>query len=268
MANSDNSLAIDYASLEDTALVGLAQSGHREAFRHIMQRCNQRLFRLARGVVNDDAEAEDVVQQAYVNAFEKLATFRGESTLLTWMSRIVLNEAYGRLRLRQRRPTVGIEQIEASQADAGRIVAFPSKFGDEDPAAAAARAQIRGLVERAIDALPEPFRIVFVMREVEECTVEETAFALSLRPETVKTRLHRARRLLRSALHDTLLATLSDAFPFLGPRCDRMTAKVLQHLDAVLTTKGIVAAEVVIDASDSAHPLATDEAPGIGTYLV
>jgi RNA polymerase sigma-70 factor (ECF subfamily) len=238
MANPDNSLAIDYASLEDIALVGLAQSGNREAFRHIMQRCNQRLFRVARGVVNDDAEAEDVVQQAYVNAFEKLGTFRGEASLLTWMIRIVLNEAYGRLRQRQRRPTVCIEQIEAAQADAGRIVAFPSKFGSEDPAAAASRAQIRRMVEQAIDALPEPFRIVFVMREIEECTVEETAFALDLRSETVKTRLHRARRLLRSSLQDTLLATLSDAFPFLGPRCDRMTAAVLQRLDAVLTARG------------------------------
>lgn len=236
MATSDNSLAMDYASLDDTALVGLAQSGHREAFRHIMQRCNQRLFRVARGVVNDDAEAEDVVQQAYVNAFEKLDTFRGEAALLTWMTRIVLNEAYGRLR--QRRPTVGIEQIEASQSDGGRIVAFPSKFGNEDPAAVAARAQIRRLVEHAIDALPEPFRIVFVMREIEECTVEETAFALELRAETVKTRLHRARRLLRTALHGTLSATLTDAFPFLGPRCDRMTAAVLQRLDPVFATHG------------------------------
>lgn len=233
MATSDNALAMDYASLEDTALVDLVQSGHREAFRHIMQRCNQRLFRVARGVVNDDAEAEDVVQQAYVNAFEKLKTFRGEATLLTWMTRIVLNEAYGRLR--HRRPTVGIEQIEASQLDGGRIVPFPSKFGNEDPAAAAARAQIRRLVEHAIDELPEPFRIVFVMREIEECTVEETAFSLDIRPETVKTRLHRARRLLRTALHGTLSATLTDAFPFLGPRCDRMTTTVLEQLDRNFT---------------------------------
>lgn len=219
---------MDYASLDDQALVELACRGHREAFRHIMQRCNQRLFRVARGVVNDDSEAEDVVQQAYLHAFESLATFRGDAALLTWMTRIVLNEAYGRLR--QRRTTVGIEQIEAAQCDGGRIVAFPSKFGSEDPAAAAARAQIRAVVEHAIDALPEPFRIVFVMREIEGCTVEETALSLGIRGETVKTRLHRARRLLRSALHSTLSATLTDAFPFLGPRCDRMTAAVLQRL--------------------------------------
>ena len=237
MAMPDNALAIDYASLEDMALVALAQGGHREAFRHIMQRCNQRLFRVARGVVSDDAEAEDVVQEAYVHAFEKLATFRGEATLLTWMTRIVLNEACGRLR--QRRPNVDIEQIEAAQSDGGRIVAFPSKFGSEDPAAAAAREQIRKLVEHAIDDLPEPFRIVFVMREIEECTVEETASGLDLRPETVKTRLHRARRLLRAALQDTLASTLTEAFPFLGSRCDRMTDAVLKRLDPVLAAQDV-----------------------------
>ena len=131
MATPGATLAIDYASLEDTALAGLAQGGHREAFRHIMQRCNQRLFRVARGVLNDDAEAEDVVQEAYAHAFEKLATFRGEASLLTWLTRIVLNEAHGRLR--QRRPTVDIDQIEISQTDGGQIVQFPSKFGNEDP---------------------------------------------------------------------------------------------------------------------------------------
>jgi RNA polymerase sigma-70 factor (ECF subfamily) len=125
---------------------------------------------------------------------------------------------------------VGVEQIEASQMDSASILPFPAKFGDEDPAAATARDQARRLIEQAIDHLPEPFRIVFVMREIENCTVEETAASLDLRPETVKTRLHRARRLLRAALHDTLSETLHDAFPFLGARCDRMTDAVMQRL--------------------------------------
>jgi RNA polymerase sigma-70 factor (ECF subfamily) len=172
-----------------------------------------------------------VVQEAYVHAYEKLATFRGDASLLTWLTRIVLNEAYGRLR--QRRHTVDIDQIEVAQADGGRVVAFPAKFGNEDPLASAARDQIRRLVERAVDGLPEPFRIVFVMREIEECTVEETAASLDLKAETVKTRLHRARRLLRAALHDTLSTSLGDAFPFLGPRCDRVTESVMQRLEAV-----------------------------------
>ena len=230
MTRSDNTLARDYAAMDDTALVEAVQHGDRDAFRHVMQRCNQRLFRVARGVVNDDAEAEDVVQEAYVHAYEKLAAFRGDASLLTWLTRIVLNEAYGRLR--QRRPTVDVGQIEASQADDSRVLPFPSRFGSEDPAAAAAREQIRRVVEHAIEELPEAFRIVFVMREIEECTVEETAASLALRAETVKTRLHRARRQLRAALNDTLSATLSEAFPFLGPRCDRMTTAVLKRLDA------------------------------------
>jgi RNA polymerase sigma factor (sigma-70 family) len=231
MARPDNALAIDYEGQDDAALVGLVQGGDREAFRQVMRRSNQRLFRVARGVMNDDAEAEDVVQEAYVHAYEKLATFRGDASLLTWLTRIVLNEAYGRLR--QRRHTVDIDQIEVAQADVGRVVAFPAKFGSEDPLASAARDQVRRLVERAVDGLPEPFRIVFVMREIEECTVEETAVSLDLKAETVKTRLHRARRLLRVALHDTLSTSLGDAFPFLGPRCDRVTESVMQRLEAV-----------------------------------
>ena len=231
MVRTGNTVSIDYAAMDDAALATAVQRGDREAFRHIMRRCNQRLFRIARGVVNDDAEAEDVVQEAYAHAYEKLSTFRGDAALLTWLTRIVLNEAYGRLR--RLRVVVDVEQIEASQMENASILPFPARFGYEDPAAAAAREQARKLIEQAIDRLPEPFRIVFVMREIENCTVEETAANLDLRPETVKTRLHRARRLLRAALHDTLSETLSDVFPFLGARCDRMTDAVMQRLDAL-----------------------------------
>ena len=224
-----DTLALDYAALDDNALAAAVLRGDRQAFRHIMRRCNQRLFRVARGVVGDDAEAEDVVQEAYVHAYEKLATFRGDASLSTWLIRIVLNEAHGRLR--RRRPTADVDRIDAAQDD-DRVVAFPSRYGSEDPAAAAAREQMRHAVERAIGELPEPFRIVFVLREIEECTVEETAASLGLRAETVKTRLHRARRLLRAALHDTLASALTEAFPFLGTRCDHMTEQVLKRLDA------------------------------------
>ena len=233
MNRSDQVHAADHAAMDEGALVERVLDGDREAFRHIMQRCNQRLFRVARAVVHDEHEAEDVVQAAYVRAYEKLPSFRGEASLPTWLTRIVLNEAHGRLR--RRRPTVDLERFEAGQPEAGRVVAFPSRYGSEDPAAAAARAQMRQVAERAIEALPEPFRLVFVMREIEECSVEDTAHALGLRPETVKTRLHRARRLLRAALHETLAATLTEAFPFLGPRCERMTAAVLARLEAAST---------------------------------
>lgn len=222
--------SVAWSALGEAELVAHAQRGEREAFRHLMQRNNQRLFRIARGVVRDDAEAEDVVQEAYALAFARMATFRGESALSTWLTRIVLNEAYGRLR--RQRPGIDIESVEASGVEDSRVIAFPSRFGSEDPAAAASRAQIRRLLEQAIDALPEAFRIVFVMRDVEGCTVDETASLLGIRAETVKTRLHRARRLLRGALQDSLAATLGEAFPFLGSRCARMTEAVLARLDA------------------------------------
>ena len=219
--------AIDYAALDDAALARAVQGGDREAFRQVMKRCNQRLFRVARGVVNSDAEAEDVVQESYVDAYEGIVGFRGESSLLTWLTRIVLNEAYGRLR--NRHPTVDVGHIEAAQMDPGNVIAFPSSAGI-DPAAALAREQVRRLLEQAIEALPEPFRVVYILREIEECSVEDTASALDLKPETVKTRLFRARRLLRHALHDSLSTSLGDAFPFLGARCDRITESVMQTI--------------------------------------
>lgn len=225
--------APDFAALDDHALVALVRGGQREAFRQIMQRCNQRLFRVARAVIGEDAEAEDVVQESYLRAYRKLDSFRGDSTLLTWLTSIVLNEARGRLR--KRHSMVGLEQIDAQQLDAAhasQVIPFPSKFGNEDPAVSAARVQIRHLLEHAIDRLPEAFRTVYMMREVEECTVEETASQLGIKPETVKTRLHRARRLLRASLHDTLAATMSEAFPFMGQRCARMTEAVMARLDA------------------------------------
>lgn len=227
---SDN-LAIDYAALTDADLVDLARRGQREAYRQIVQRGNQRLFRIARSVLDDESEAEDAVQDAYLHAFAKLDGFRGESSLLTWLTRIVLNEAYARRR--QRRAVVGIEQIEATQSGDSQVLAFPNKFGSEDPAAGATRAQMRELIERAIDRLPEPFRVVFVMRQIEECSVEETANALGIRAETVKTRLHRARRLLHSALQENLSSALTGTFPFLGARCERLTQTVLARLPQI-----------------------------------
>jgi RNA polymerase sigma-70 factor (ECF subfamily) len=231
MAKPAQALAVDYLALDDRALAARVRDGDGDAFRHVMKRCNQRLFRVARGVVGSDSEAEDVVQEAYVDAYGKFASFRGEASLSTWLTRIVLNEAHERLRRRHR--TVGVEQIEAAQLDPGRVVAFPSAQMSVEPGAMLAREQIRRLLERAIDDLPEGFRLVFMLREIEECSVEETAAALGLRPETVKTRLHRARRLLRASLQDTLAIMLGDAFPFLGSRCERMTETVMRRIAAI-----------------------------------
>ena len=221
---------VDHAGLDEAELVRLAQAGDGEAFRAIMQRGNQRLFRVARGVVRDDAEAEDVLQEAYVRAFAAIGGFRGEAGVMTWLTRIVLNEARGRLR--KRRPMVGLEQIEAAQMDGAQVIPFPNAFGAASPEADAARAQIRGLIEHAVDDLPEAFRIVFIMRDIEECSIEETAANLDLKPETVKTRLHRARRLLREALDARLASTMAEAFPFMGARCNRITEAVLARLAA------------------------------------
>lgn len=218
----------DYAALEDAELVNLAVRRYQGAFRELMQRSNQRLFRIARGVLDDDAEAEDVMQEAYMHAFAHLDTFRAESSVLTWMTRIVLNEAYGRLR--RRKPEVGVENIDVAISGGTTVIPFPARFGTEDPAARAARSEIRQLIEQAVGKLPDPFRLVFILREIEECTTEETARTLGIRAETVKTRLHRARRLLRVAMQDTLRGNLGEAFPFMGVRCERMTEAVLARL--------------------------------------
>src|SRR3954454_6771292 len=163
---------LDYDRLSEADIVERARAGDREAFRAIMQRCNQRLFRIARAVVRDDAEAEDVLQEAYTRAFAAIEGFRGEAGIATWLTRIVLNEAHGRLR--KRRPTVDLDEVETAQASA-QVLAFPGRPVSEDPEANAARAQIRRILEHAVDELPEPFRLVFILREVEELSTEETA---------------------------------------------------------------------------------------------
>jgi RNA polymerase sigma-70 factor (ECF subfamily) len=219
----------DLAALDDVALVQLARQGNADSFRIIMQRNNQRLYRVARSVVRDDSEAEDVVQQAYVNAFGSLGSFRGDSSLPTWLTRITRNEALERLR--RRRPVVDLEVLDAAPASGtSRVIPFPLMSESADPERAAAQSQVRHLIERAIDDLPEIFRVVFVMRDVEEMSIEETADFLGLPPATVKTRLHRARRQLRRALDEKLASTLTGAFPFDGKRCQRTTDKVMERL--------------------------------------
>ena len=217
---------LDYAALPEGKLVGFARAGDREAFRAIMQRCNQRLFRVARGLMRDEAEAEDVLQEAYARAFAAIAAFRGEAGIATWLTRIVLNEGHDRLR--SRRATVELDEVEPAQVS-GQVLSFPGSSA-ANPEADAARAQIRRLIEVALDDLPEAFRLVFILREVEELSVEETAAHLGIRTETVKTRLHRARRRLRDALDSRLADVMVGAYPFLGARCARITERVLSRM--------------------------------------
>jgi len=211
----------DSNALGDAQLVQLARQKDGAAFRTIMQRHNRRLYRMARSVVLNDSEAEDVVQESYIRAFISLDQFRGESSLATWLSRIVLNEALGRLR--RRRPTVDIGTI--GNWPPSQIIAFPTP--QLDPERTVAQREIQSLVEQAIDDLPAAFRMVLVARIIEDMSVEETAELFGLRAETVKTRLHRARALLRNALKQHIDSALTDAFPFAGQRCARMTRAVL-----------------------------------------
>jgi RNA polymerase sigma-70 factor (ECF subfamily) len=195
-----------------------------------MQRHNRRLFRVVRSVVKDEAEAEDALQDAYLQAFAKLDGYRGEAALATWLTRIALNEAFARLRRRRRADALNHE-IEAGM---GLIIDFPfQRTAAADPERLAAGAEIRRLLERAIDELPDAFRTVFVLRCVEQLSVEETAAALGVPEETVKTRLHRARAKLQSTIHRQLAGALDDAFPFGGARCARVCAAVLRRLGFV-----------------------------------
>ena len=217
--------AMSMEDLDDAALVERARQRDGAAFWLIVKRHNQRLYRVARAVLDDDAEAEDVVQETYIQAFLHLADFRAEARLSTWLTRIALNEALGRRR--QRRPAVDVTAVEA--------MAAPSSPHKADPEAATALVEIRRLLERAVDGLPEPFRVVFVLRDVEEMSTEETALLLGVRPQTVKTRLHRARRLLREALRDEFATVFTDTFPFAGAPCDRLTQAVLDRLGISLS---------------------------------
>jgi len=217
----------DLSEYPDEDLVALVRRGEGEAFRVLMQRYNRRLYRVARGVVRDDGEAEDVVQEAYVRAYAALGDFRGEAGLATWLTRIVLNEALGRLR--RLRPTDELDVLDTLPHEA-RVVMFPGVTAMGDPETAAARAEVRRLLERAVDELPDPFRLVFILRDIEEMSIEETAAQLAIRPETVKTRLHRARKLLREHLDAKLASALKDTFPFEGARCRRITDAIMAWL--------------------------------------
>jgi RNA polymerase sigma-70 factor (ECF subfamily) len=191
-----------------------------------MKSNNRRLYRLARGILRNDSEAEDVVQETYVRAFTHLDSFNGDSSLSTWLSRIAINEALGRLR--RQRPGVEFSSLPQETLEA-QIIQFPLS-APLDPEKTMAQREIQHVVEHAIDELPEAFRLVFITRVVEGMNVEETAELLGLRPETVKTRLHRARTMLRDNVERKIGPVVMDAFPFAGRRCERLTETVLQRL--------------------------------------
>ncbi len=210
----------------EAELLARAQARDEVATRALIRRYNRRLYRLARGILRNDAEAEDAVQEGYLHAFTNLAAFRGESGFGTWLARIVINEALGRLR-RRRLP---LAPLTLEQAPSGEVIAFPLPTDPSDPERSMAQRQILALLESAIDELPDAFRTVLIARVIEEMSIEETADLLALRPGTVKTRLHRARTMLKERLEKQIGPLVTEAFPFDGKRCERMADMVIARL--------------------------------------
>lgn len=214
------------AHADDLALFQDLRAGSHAAAALVMRRHNRTLWRIARGILGDDGEAEEAVQDAYLRAFTSLDAFRGESSLGTWLARIAINEALRRAQ--RRRATVDLDEVaDTLPTDHAGSATMAPPSGPEH---AAMRAEMRRMIEHAVDALPAAFRTVFIMRVVEQMNVEETAAALGIPTATVKTRLHRATSQLRLALGAEFAAILDDSFPFGGARCDRLTAAVLALL--------------------------------------
>ena len=198
------------------------------AFRALMREHNQRLFRTARAILRDDAEAEEAVQEAWLQAYRAMDTFRGEAKLSTWLTRIVANEALGRLRRAKR--TAEVIPISIDETDMPADHDTREENASAAPEVQAMRGEMRAIIEAGIDKLPDAFRTVFVLRAVEEMTVEETAAALDIPEATVRTRFFRARSLLRESISREMDMAVEGAFQFLGARCDRITEAVMARL--------------------------------------
>lgn len=205
----------------DTALVAGVLAGRTEAFERLMRLHNRQLFRVARSILRDDAEAEDAVQEGYLSAYGALAGFNGQSSLATWLTRIVANEALARLRRRSRRADMSDDAAEPEQQPAPAA---------ETPEALALRRELRRLIEASVDRLPDGCRAVFMLRAVQELSVEETAACLGMSQPAVKTSLFRARALLRQSIGREIGPALDDLFAFDGARCDRLVAGVFRRL--------------------------------------
>jgi RNA polymerase sigma-70 factor, ECF subfamily len=218
-----------YATASDAELAQYAAAGDSRAFEAVMRRHNRALFRTARAILRDDAEAEDALQEAYLQAHGALGEYRGEARLATWLARIVANEALMRLRKQARRSAIVPIQAGLAAEELNEITEGSMEKG---PEASARRAEMRKLLEERIDALPGAYRSVFMLRAVEEYSVEETAAILQIPEATVRSRFFRARSLLREGLAAEVDIACTDAFAFAGERCDRVVARVLERLEA------------------------------------
>ena len=219
--------APDEAADPDAGLAARVARGDHPAFEMLMRRHNRALFRTARAILRDDAEAEDALQEAYLQAYHTIGSFRGEARLSTWLARVVANEALMRLRKQARRSAIiplqpGVAVDEVNQIAEGSM--------EKGPERSARRAEMRKLLEERIDALPDAFRAVFMLRAVEENSVEETASILQIPEATVRSRFFRARSLLREGLAAEVDLACGEAFGIAGERCDRVVAGVMKRL--------------------------------------
>jgi RNA polymerase sigma-70 factor, ECF subfamily len=219
---------LDIARLNDLDLARLCVARDRAAIVHVITGNNQRMFRVAWSILKNRAEAEEAVQAAYLSAFASIGSFQGRSSLSTWLTRIVINEALGRRRAEERRHSQ-LEQEGVAVMEAYREKLMRGSEPDA-PDVSVAREQIRRLIEQAVGELPDLFRTVFVLREIEELSSEETASILDVPVATVKTRLFRARRQLRKILAPELSTVLTGTFPFAGKDCAALTERVLAGL--------------------------------------
>lgn len=219
--------------LTDADMAGRIASGDMVALQYLMRRHNQTLYRTARSILKDDAEAEDAVQEAYVLAYRAMDRFRGDAKLSTWLIRIVVNVAIRRARKLNRSAEVidlVADPTDSREIGGQSLEADMNENAPEQPERAALRAETRHLIEDKINRLPDAFRTVFVLRAIEEMTVDETAVCLGIPEATVRTRYFRAKGLLREALAREIDFNLGEAFSFAGDRCDRIVAGVLSRL--------------------------------------
>ena len=219
------SLALDYAGMSDVDLAACCAQGDALAVRHLVSANNQRLFRTAWSILRNREEAEDVLQSCYAKALAAIGSFEGRSALTTWLTRIAINEALARKRALERRrkhlEAEGVSVLDHYREQLAGGSRAPNPEGE------AAREQLRSMLEQAVAALPEGFRTVFVLHEIEGVSVEDAALALNIPTGTVKTRLMRARRKLQQALAPEVRAALTGTFPFAGADCARLTEQVL-----------------------------------------
>lgn len=210
----------------DEDVIDRVRAGQVALYEVIMRRYNQRLYRVARSILRDAAEAEDVIQDAYVRAYQHLQQFKGRAPFAVWLTRIAVHEALKRLRFRNR-----VRQLDVTDHDEGRAMnlADPAL----NPELTTSKAELRQLLEQAVSALPEQYRTVVMLRDVEELSTSETAEVLSLSEQNVKVRLHRGHAMLRRWLLKRVGAEARDAFSFMGVRCDRLVHAVLQRIAVV-----------------------------------